>query len=307
MRNNFKMNLQLFANTLEYASIFQEELDQQMIEISVTGALELNSDSVKYNGGNEVKIPSIVMGGLTDYDRKTGFKQGAVNLSWETHKLTQDRQQSFILDAMDVDETNFVATAGAVMGEFQRVHVASEIDAYRFSKMADAVTARFLGVTVDNILSGLKADIATIQDKIGQGEELIIYMSYANGALLDLSKETSKSISIVDFKQGDLNLKVNAIDNIPIIKVPSARFKTKWEKVAAGGYKFGTDSKAINWIVLSRRSVICISKTEKLRIFEPDVNQTADAWKIDYRKYHDIFIPKNKKDGIAVNIEGAGA
>lgn len=294
-------------NVLEYASIFQSELDKQMLEISVSGALELHSSMVKYNGGNEIKIPSIVMGGLTDYDRNAGFQQGSVNLTWETHTLTQDRQQSFMLDAMDVDETNFVMTAGSVMGEFQRIHVAPEVDAYRFSKMADAVNPKDFVPTEENILSELKKDIAAVQDKIGQGEELFVYMSYANAAMLDLSKEAQKVISTVDFKVGELNLKVNAIDGIPIIKVPSARFKTKWKKAAAGGYEFGSGTKPINWIIVTKKSVVCIAKTEKVRIFDPNTNQKADAWKMDYRKYHDIFIPKNKKDGILVCLEGAGA
>lgn len=291
------------SNVMEYSSVFQTELDKQMLEVSVTGALEVNSSMVKYNGGNEVKIPSIVMGGLTDYSRTDGFQQGSVNLTWETHTLTQDRQQSFLLDAMDVDETNFVLTAGSVMGEFQRVHVAPEIDAYRFSKMADAVTPKELEVTEENILSELKKDIAAIQDKVGQGEELLIYMSYENAAKLDLAKETSKTVSLVDFKVGELNLKVNAIDGIPIIKVPSGRFKTEWKKATGGGFEFGSGTTAINWIIVSKRATVCISKTEKVRIFDPNTNQKADAWKIDYRKYHDIFIPKNKKDSILVSVE----
>ena len=52
--------------------------------------------------------------------------------------MTQDRGRSFNLDAMDVNESNFIATAGNVMGEFQRTKVVPEIDAYRISKLASA-------------------------------------------------------------------------------------------------------------------------------------------------------------------------
>ena len=93
--------------------------------------MEVNSKLVQYNGGNEVKLPSIVMDGLADYDRNIGYVDGAVTLTWDTYKLTQDRGRKFQLDAMDVNETNFVATAGTVMGEFQRTLVIPEIDAYR--------------------------------------------------------------------------------------------------------------------------------------------------------------------------------
>ncbi len=292
-------------NTLEYASIFQTELDKQMIELSVTGALEVNSKMVKYNGGNEVKIPSIIMEGMTDYDRSTGFEESGVSLSWETHTLDQDRQKSFMLDAMDIDETNFVLSAGAVMGEFQSVHVAPEVDAYRFSRIAEktADSARTLTLTKSNILTELKSDIAAVQDKIGEAEPLLIYMSYSNAALLDLATDIQKSLSVIEFKLGSINLKVKAIDEIPIIKVPSQRFKTKWIK-GEKGYTFDEDSKEINWVIINPKVAPCITKTEKIRIFTPETNQKADAWKIDYRKYHGIILPKNKLNGIKVNLKG---
>lgn len=122
--------------------------------------MELNSNMVKYNGGNEVKLPSILMDGLGDYDRTTGFVDGDVTLTWQTHTLTQDRGRTFSLDAMDVDETNFVATAGVVMGEFQRTMVIPEIDAYRYSKLATLAIAasqsRAKAITAVNIMEGIK-------------------------------------------------------------------------------------------------------------------------------------------------------
>ncbi len=118
-------------NILEYSKIFQPALDKQIVQESTTGWMEVNSKLVQYNGGNEVKLPSIVMDGLADYDCNIGYVDGAVTLTWDTYKLTQDRGRKFQLDAMDVNETNFVATAGTVMGKFQRTLVIPEIDAYR--------------------------------------------------------------------------------------------------------------------------------------------------------------------------------
>ena len=99
------------------------------------------------NGGAEVKIPKMSVQGMGDYDRDNGYQQGGVTLEYETRKMTQDRGRKFHLDAMDVNETNFVATASSVMGEFQRVHVVPEIDAYRISKLAtDTITAKKAGM-----------------------------------------------------------------------------------------------------------------------------------------------------------------
>ena len=89
--------------------------DKQLVEKSTTGWMEDNAAQVQYNGGAEVKIPKMTMSGLGDYDRNSGFAQGAVAVTYETRTLTQDRGRTFQLDAMDVDETNFAATAGNVM------------------------------------------------------------------------------------------------------------------------------------------------------------------------------------------------
>ena len=106
------------ANVLEYAKNFQQELDRQLVEDATSGWMEANAGQVKYSGGNEIKIPRITMNGLGDYDRELGFTPGAVTLTYQTETLTMDRDRTFMIDAMDVDETNFVVTAGAVMGEF---------------------------------------------------------------------------------------------------------------------------------------------------------------------------------------------
>lgn len=219
-------------NTLEYAKIFMEELDKQLVEISTSGWMEQNAGQVKYNGGNEVKIPKISLSGLGDYDRDKGFVDGSVTLAFQTKTLTQDRGRTFQLDAMDVDETNFVAVAGNVIGEFQRTKVVPEIDAYRYSKIASLAMAASKKTeytpTSTDILENLLTDIAKVQDLTGSGTELVITMATPVATLLSTSKELSHSISVMDFVQGGISLKVKGIDGNPIIAVPSARMKTAY-------------------------------------------------------------------------------
>lgn len=299
------------ANILEYAKIFQAALDKQIVAQSTTGWMEANAGMVQYSGGNEVKVPKLTMDALGNYDRTNGFVDGSVTLSYETRTLTQDRGRTFQIDRMDVDETNFVATASAIMGEFQRLKVIPEIDSYRYSKIAAiaAANGRDGTYTPDEatILKRLKQDIADIYDVIGE-VPLVISMSTKVAAILENSTELQKQLSIVDFTQGEINSKVKALDTNPIVKVPSARMKTAYVfndgKTAgqeAGGLVPAAGAKDINWIITPRNVPIAISKTDKIRIFEPDINQRADAWKIDYRKYHDLWIMDNQFQTIYVN------
>ncbi|UZQ86026.1 hypothetical protein ODU73_000420 [Thermoclostridium stercorarium] len=303
-------------NILEYAKIFQQELDKQVVAQATSGWMEDNAGLVKYNGGNEVKIPVIEMDALGDYDRANGFVEGSVNLTYETKIMTMDRGRTFMLDRMDVDETNFVATAANVMGEFQRTKVIPEIDAYRYSSIASQAIEKGAAVggytpSESDILKKLKEDIYAIYDVAGE-IPLVIIMNMQVAAILENSTELSKMLSVIDFTQGDIKTSVKAIDNNPIIKVPSLRMKTKYifydGKTAgqeAGGFTPAEDAKNINWIICPRTAPIAVSKTDNIRIFTPEQNQKADAWKIDYRKYHDLWIKDNQFKAIRVNIKEA--
>lgn len=303
-------------NSIQYATVFMEELDSQLVEKSTTGWMEGNAGQVQYNGGAEVKIPKMQMSGLGDYDRDGGFAKGAVTVTYETRKLTQDRGRTFQLDAMDVDETNFAATAGAVMREFQNTKVIPEIDAYRYSKIAEMAktagkTKEYTAV-VDTIFENLMNDMTAIRDAVGDGCELVIAMSAKVAGMLDLAKGGTNVLESGVFQQGSAELKVKEIDGCPIIRVPSARFQTKYtfmdgvtENETDGGFAKAEDAKAINWIIMVKSAPVAISKTDVTRIFDPMTNQNANAWKIDYRKYHDIWITDNGMDGILVNISNA--
>lgn len=300
-------------NTLEYSKIFQPVLDKQIVQESTTGWMEVNSKLVQYNGGDEVKLPSIVMDGLADYNRTSGYVDGAVSLTWNTYKLTQDRGRKFQLDAMDVDETNFVATAGTVMGEFQRTLVVPEIDAYRYSAIASkaikAGQARTAAITDSNILTELLKDIAKVKEVIGNTSKLKIVMSETMLTNLGLDEKASKRMSIVNTAPaGEVATVVKKIDEHEIVPSQQALLKTafKFNDGKTGGQEKGgfvadSSAKAINWLIIAENAPIAVSKTDVVRVFDPMTNQRANAWDMDYRKYHDIWIPKSKEKSIFAN------
>ena len=300
-------------NTLQYSQQFQTVLDAQMLASATSAFMEANAGQVKYDGGDTVHIPEISMQGLAKYDRDEGFNQGSVTLKFNPYKMTQDRGRTFQLDSMDVNETNFVATAGTVMGEFQRTQVIPEIDSYRYSKIAALATSENKVTTgftpaVATILEKLEAEITDIQDVVGEDEGLIVVMSTKLRTILNNADKFNRYLNVAEFKNGSINTTVKSFNDIPILGVPSARMKTayvfndgKTANQQAGGFKADTGAKDINWIIMPQRAPIAVSKTDKVRVFTPDVNQKADAWKIDYRKYHDLWIPKNRFAAIRVN------
>ena len=289
-------------NTIAYATLFQTALDKQAVAKLTSGWMDANAGQVIYNGGKEVKIPKINMDGLGDYSRSGGFTSGAVTLEYETRTMSQDRGRTFMIDAMDVNESNFVANASNVMGQFQATKVIPEIDAYRYSKIASLAIEKGVatgGYTPDKstILEKLKADIAAIRDIVGGDVPLVITMSSLTSAVLDQADEITKQLSVMDFNKGEVSTKVKSLDGCPIIEAPSARLKTAYtfrdgisSGQEAGGFVPAGGAKDINWLITPLTAPIAVNKTDKVRIFDPAINQDADAWKLDYRKYHDLWI-----------------
>ena len=143
---------------------------------------------------------------------------------------------------------------------------------------------------------------------MGDGEPLVIIMNRKVQTALNNAANIRRYIDVGNFTAGTVTTKVRTFNEIPIFGVPSSRMKTQYVfndgKTAGqekGGFKADTQAKDINWIVIAQRAPIAVSKTDKVRIFEPDTNQNADAWKLDYRKYHDLWIPSNKLAGVFVN------
>lgn len=304
-------------NNLEFASIFQTTLDRQIAAEATTGWMEMNSSQVKYEGGNEIKLPRLTMNGLGDYDRDEGFTRGSVNLTYQTLTMKRDRGRTFQLDAADVDETNFAAAAGNVLGEFQRTMVIPEIDAYRYSTIAkraeEAGNVTEYTPTEADVLKRLMEDIEKVRDAAGAGEEIYISMAVPVHTVLNLSAQAQKLIDIGSFDAGGISTRIKTIDGNPLISVSSALMKDGYifkdgrtEGQLDGGFEPAAEAKGINWIICLKSAPIAVSKTDVSRIFDPMTNQNANAWKIDYRKYHDIWVPDNAVKGVWVNMKPKG-
>lgn len=303
-------------NTLATATLFMNTLDKVAVKEATTGWMDANAGQVIYNGGAEVKIPKMSVQGLGDYDRDNGYQQGGVTLEYETRKMTQDRGRKFQLDPVDINENNFVTTAAAVMGEFQRVFVVPEIDAYRISKIAsETITAKKAGMvaygytpgaTGTSALRKLKEGIKAIRERYNG--PLIVQAT--PDFILELETELAGKITTVTFSKGGIDTAVPSVDGVPIVSTPSNRMYTaitiydgKTAGQEQGGYAKGSTAKDINFFICPRTTPIAVTKQDIMRIFDPTINQKLNAWQMDYRRFHDIWVLDNKLDSIYLSVK----
>lgn len=85
-----------YANTIALAQRYLPILDD-VYKYNSKSAI-LDNPNVQFIGGNTVKVYKTSMDGLGDYSRNGGYVNGAVNGSWETMTLSQDRGRSFQID-----------------------------------------------------------------------------------------------------------------------------------------------------------------------------------------------------------------
>lgn len=288
------------ANVIEYAKIYQKQLDTLAVQALRTGWMEANAGQVIYNGGKEIKIPKLSLDGLANYNRANGYANGSVTLEYETRTMTQDRGKKFNIDAMDVDESGFVATGAAVLGAFQAEKVIPEVDAFRMTSLYQIAKANNNVTTytpnASDILATLKADITKAKKRGAQN--IVIHITF--DALGKLETAMAGQLRAQTFRVGGVDTQIPAIDGCPLIAMEDARMYKELTISATDGY---SGAGVINWIVVDGRTPIAVSKTDKPRIFTPEQNQDADAWVVTYRKYHDIWVADNKRGLVIANAQ----
>ena len=286
-------------NNDAFATKFTGELDKIITEKSSVGFMTDNAFKAKFVGAKTVKIPSISMQGLGDYDRETGFIKGAVNVSNTAYTMQQDRARTFTIDREDMDETGIASLAGSVMSEFVRTKVVPETDAYVLSKLGSLAATRGQLITLfdtEKPYEMFNKLLDNVQSQVGLDEELVCFVDRYIWTRLRKSDEFSKVIELGHFRQGELKFEVNKIDNVTIIPVSNSRMMTSFEFLSgkdggeAGGYKPTENSRGIYMIMLPKSAASLVKKSEKIRIFTPDQNLDADAYKFDYRLYYDVFV-----------------
>ena len=299
------------ANSITLAQKFVPMLDEVYKAASKTSILD--STQVEFVNANTVKVFKTAMDGMGNYGRNTGFVDGSVTGTWETLTLSKDRGRSFMIDAMDDEETIGMAF-GTLAGEFIRTKVVPEVDAYRFAKLAG--TASILSGTAADITVGttdVPALIDAAEKDINENEVpqegRILFISETAYAGLK-----AKVVRTTLNGENGIDKDIVTYSGMRVVRVPQSRFYTAITLYdgttggqTAGGY-VGTASTGykINFMIVHPSAVCQVLKHVKPRIFAPDVNQKADAWKFDYRVYHDIFVYDNKKNGIYLH-KGATA
>lgn len=304
------------ANTINYAAVFNRILDEKFYILPRTMWMENTNPGIVYDGGREVKIPVLSTDGLGDMQ---GCKAptGDLTLNWETKVLQWYRGRNFEIPRYAVNETNFALNVDNALRVFLNSKVIPEVDCLRIATVAQGalgygtVKAQATnGISAANILGLLLDDIAAVQDKIGETEQLYIQISTKLKNLLEQSSQITKYLNVKDFQIRSATLKLEALNDQYLIGTPSSYMHSvfglndgRTSGQTVGGVTFTNLGANVNWIIAARPAVDAIARPQVTKVFSPDVNQEGDFWKVMFSMYHGLWTLENKGDGLLVNID----
>ena len=282
-------------NNIVLAKGYIDLLDEVYKNASVTADLTSDPSLIRQGANvNELIYPQIIVSGLGDYDRNSGYTNGSVNVQWKSAVFNYDRGTKISVDAMDNQET-FDIAFGAVGAALQREKVAPEADAFTFATLAgtegisigDAVT---FASAVEFLEGLLEAKNTMDEDEVPEEGRIL----YATPTLLNgvMALDTTKSREVLN------SFAVRK-------KVPQSRFYTaidlldgKSDGEELGHFKKADAGKDINFMIVHKPAILKWDKHAVSSIIQPDNNPTSDAYISKYRKYGIVDVYKNKTAGI---------
>lgn len=275
------------ATAVEYLAD-PENLNGVFKLASLTADLEATRFS--WDGGEAIKLPKNAFGNLGNYNRASGHPAIDVNRSWDTYTLSQDKGGKITLDAMDLDESIVEGGVVAVANDFVRQIVTPNVDTYRFGRLLALAGTKVYhtnNAQKDNFI-----DINTARAKV-DAAFVSLAEAEATGPKILFIKPEAKSILEQTFN-GQLPLgtwnkiadtRVEVYKDARVIEVPSARL--------------GAD---VNFMLVAVDAVMATVKHRPAKLWQPGQVPGFDGGQIDYRIYHDLFVHKEKEDGVYVSL-----
>lgn len=275
------------ANNIALAEKFLPVLDAAYKKSSLSSILDAVTQ-INFDGTKTVKVMKVTTTGLGDYSRANGYAKGNVTVEWEPFALEEDRSAELEIDRMDNEETLGQAF-GMAVSEFNRINVGPEMDAYRFAKYASLAGNSDAAALADGaaVIAALRKATTTMDEAEVPAEDRVLFITPTLKGIVD-DMDTTKSKEV--FKRFGA-----------VIEVPQTRFYTGVtlnSGADAWGYTKATDAVGINFLVVAKSAIVQAKKLALPKIFTPDENQSKDAWKFQYRLYHDAMVYDNKKTGV---------
>lgn len=293
---------------LQYVTQFDTRIRDLYGQELISDALYHSNEDIQIKGAKEIKIPRLTVSGYKDHTRAAGYNAGNYSNDFETKSLDHDRDIEFIIDPMDVDETNQIVSIANVQTRFERKQAIPELDCYTFSKIyAEAArvgaTIKTTAITAANVLSDFDDNCELFENAGVPLSRCILYCTAAYKKSLKNAEGIQRTLEVSGGAKG-IDRRVHTLDDLKEVKVvPLERFKTAYDFTE--GYKADATGKQINYILVDPEAQVSRVKYAYINTYTPGHDsRVADNYMYQNRRYNGTFaLDEELKLGCIINAE----
>lgn len=258
-----------------------------------------NSNLYKPGMGKTMYIPSLTTSGARAVNRDQ--ITGTFNRNWDNAlqsvTLDMDREWDTLVDPMDIDETNAVATIANITRTFVEQQKIPEMDAYLAAKLYSFVTADTTALTAANILTTWDGYLEALTNARVNRDRVRAYMTPGTYKLLKQAAGITRFLDVGNGIQG-IDRNVARLDGVNIREVPADIMKSSFDFTT--GWTAATGAKQINMILVDPEAVAAPVKYETSMMSAPTA-QSKGKYLYYERYYYGAFKLNNRAGGIIVN------
>ena len=314
---------------LNYAEVWSPDLLEIMEQDCLTSPFI--TTAVKWLSAKTFHFTQMSTTGYKTHSRSGGWNSGNYSQEDVAYTLGHDRDIQFLVDKIDVDETNETASIKNISEVFHKTQQVPETDAYFFSKVAIEAqklegyhsSTALSSYTKENVYGKLKAMLSAgkLRRYVAKGA-LIAYVNSTIMDLLEQSTDFTRKIEMTQIAEGGIGIesRITDIDGVTLIEViDNERFYDKFDftegfvpvkKVTADESKniaAVTGSHKINVLIASPLTVKTVPKISSIYYFNPGQHTEGDGYLYQDRSLSDTFIfpngKDNKVDSIYVDVD----
>lgn len=262
--------------TIDYAKKYSGKVSEKLVAEAKSGSVVNNE--YDFSGAKTVKVKNVSTAPLNDYKRTGSNRFGTpaeLDARDEEMTMSQEKSFTFVIDAMDADETGLALEAGSALNRQLREVVVPHLDSYRFAKMVEkAGNKAEEALTAENVYEAIVTGTEALDDaEVPEvGRQLIV-----GPAVYKLMKQSKDIVLDTDISDEKRKSGVIAIvDGMDVKKVPSKRLPKK-----------------CNFIITHPNATCAPVKLAMYRILTeaPGINGAL----VEGLIYHDAFVLNNNK------------
>ena len=222
-----------------------------------------------------------------------------LRLTLQPVTLDMDREWDTLVDPMDIDETNMVATLANITRAYVEQQKVPEMDAYMASKLYSFAVPDTVNLTTNNILTKWDGFMEQLTNARVNKDRVV---GYVTPALFNIIKGAVGLTRYLDIganggEPNRISREVTRLDGVPLHVVPTDMMKTAYD--FSEGWRAAESAKQINLILVDVDCIAAPVKYETSMMSEPTAQSKGKY--LYYERYYYGAFKLSGRNGIIVN------